>query len=100
MIDPIITEQAQADLDESWDYLSVRSLAAADRLIDRFLEAARIHARFPESGRLREEIAEELRSFVVSPYVAFYRPVGGTIEVVRFLHGRRDIERILRDDPP
>jgi len=33
MIEPVITEQAQADLDEAWDYLADRNVAAADRLI-------------------------------------------------------------------
>ena len=95
---PIIAEQAQADLDEAWDYLAQKSPAAADRLIDRFVAAARVHARFPESGRSREELRPGLRSFVVKPYVAFYRPVEGTIEVLRVLHGRRDIRHIVKGD--
>jgi toxin ParE1/3/4 len=77
MIEPVITEQAQADLDEAWDYLSERNAAAADRLIDRFVAAARTHARFPESGRERQDIGPGLRSFLVKPYVVFYRPVHG-----------------------
>lgn len=95
MPEPIITDQAQADLDEAWDYLSKTDLNAADGLIDRFVEAARTHARFPESGRRREPLGPEIRSFVVKPYVAFYRPVADTIEILRFLHGRRDIDRIM-----
>lgn len=97
MSEPIIAEEARADLDEAWDYLSTRSPKAADKLIDRFAKSARVHARFPESGRSRNEIAPDLRSFVVAPYVAFYRPKEDTIEVLRFLHGRRDVERILRE---
>ena len=97
MTEPIITEQAQADLDEAWDYLSERSPDAADKLIDRFAAAARVHALFPESGKSREALKPGLRSFLVRPYVAFYRPVEGTIEVLRFLHGKRDIRRILEE---
>lgn len=97
MSEPIITEQARADLDEAWDYLAARSPKAADRLIDRFAKGARMHAQFPGSGRPRDEIAPNLRSFVVTPDVAFDRPTGDTIEVLRFLHGRRDVERILRE---
>ena len=96
MSEPMITEQAQTDLDEAWDYLSIRNLAAADRLIDRFVTAARAHARFPESGRSREPLGPEIRSFLVKPYVAFYRPVENTIEIVRFLHGRRNVDRIMK----
>lgn len=98
MNEPIVTEQAQADLDEAWDYISEKAPAAADRLIDRFIAAARVHALFPESGRSREELKPSLRSFVVKPYVAFYRPVEGTIEVLRVLHGKRDIRRIIKGD--
>ena len=36
MSEPVITDEAQADLDEAWDYLAARSRKAADRLIDRF----------------------------------------------------------------
>jgi toxin ParE1/3/4 len=98
MTEPIISEQAQADLLAAWDYLSEKSLSAADKLIDRFAAAARVHALFPESGKSREELKPGLRSFVVRPYVAFYRPFEGTIEVLRFLHGKRDIRRSLSGD--
>jgi hypothetical protein len=33
MSEPIITDEAQADLDEAWDFLSERSLKAADKLL-------------------------------------------------------------------
>jgi toxin ParE1/3/4 len=39
-----------------------------------------------------------LRSFPVHPYVVFYRPQVDTILVVRILHGRRDIERIMSEE--
>jgi plasmid stabilization system protein ParE len=53
MTEPIITEQAQADLDEMWDHISERNERAADRLIDRFYAAAQTHVKFPESGKSR-----------------------------------------------
>ena len=55
-----------------------------------------MHAQFPEAGRKRREFGPEIRSFVVSPFVAFDRPTQGTIEVLRVLHGRRDINRIMK----
>jgi plasmid stabilization system protein ParE len=42
-------------------------------------------------GRLREELAEGLRSSGVPPYIVFYRQVPGGIAVARVLHGRRNI---------
>src|SRR4051794_19970957 len=96
MSEPIITDAAQADLDEAWDFLARRSPKAADQLIDRFVRKARTHAEFPETGRSREDLGPGLRSFVVAPYVVFFRRAADTIEILRFLHGRRDIERIMR----
>jgi toxin ParE1/3/4 len=43
----------------------------------------------------------EIRVFTISrfkKYLAFYRPVADGIEIVRVLHGSRDIDAILMDD--
>jgi toxin ParE1/3/4 len=98
MTEPMITDEAQADLDEAWDFLAKTNPKAADRLIDRFVKAARVHAEYPEAGRSREDLAPGLRSFVVAPYVVFFRPSAGTIEIRRFLQGRRDSGRIMREE--
>ncbi len=99
MSDPRISDQAMADLDEAWAYIARNNPKAADRLVDAVLAAARRHVQFPESGRSRDDISPGLRTFVVKPYVVFYRPIEDTIEVVRVLHGRRDIRRIMTDEP-
>jgi toxin ParE1/3/4 len=96
MSEPRLTDQAEADLDQAWAFLAGKNRRAADRLIDCIWAAARLHTQFPESGRNREEFAPNLRSFVVPPFVVFYRPVEDTIEVIRVLHGRRDLRRIMR----
>ncbi len=36
---------------------------------------------------------------MVLPYVVFYRPAEDTIEVVRVLHGSRDIDTIMKAEP-
>jgi toxin ParE1/3/4 len=48
-------------------------------------------------GRAREELASELRSFPVRRYVVFYRPLVDGIEVVRVLHGARDVTEIAEE---
>ena len=42
-------------------------------------------------GRSRPELAASVHSFPVARYVVFYRPAADGIEVVRVLHGARDI---------
>jgi toxin ParE1/3/4 len=96
MADPIISPEARADLDDTWAYLAQHSLDAADRFLDEFWDAAQRHARFPSTGRPRNDLRSGLRSFVVGRHVAFFTPEGGSIRIVRVLHGSRDIPRILR----
>jgi len=42
-------------------------------------------------GRKVEELAPNLRSFPIGSYLIFYRPVEDGIELIRVLHGARDI---------
>ena len=49
-------------------------------------------------GQSRDELRPGLRCFVVSPYVVFYRPEQDTIEVLRVLHGARDIVSIFESE--
>ena len=46
-------------------------------------------------GRLRVELAPELRSFAVGDYVIFYRFKEREIFVARVLSGDRDLEHIF-----
>jgi toxin ParE1/3/4 len=98
MSKPRISEQAEADLHHAWEYLAERNEAAADRLMDDILERARLHAQFPLMGSIREDLGTGLRSFVVSPYIVIYRPFKDTIEVLRVLHGSRDIPEIMNPE--
>ena len=92
---PRLTEQAEADLDDLWAYIAANNPDAADRLVEAVLESSWLHVRFPNMGQNRDELRPGLRCFIVSPYVVFYRPVEDTIEVLRVLHGARDIASIF-----
>lgn len=98
MIEPRLTEQAEADLDELWAYIAARNPEAADRMVDAVLESSRMHVRFPGMGQSRDDLRPGLLCFVVSPYVVFYRPSEDTIEVLRILHGARDISRLIEPE--
>jgi toxin ParE1/3/4 len=55
-------------------------------------------SRHPLLGRSRTDLHPGLRSFPFGRYVIFYRPLDDGIEVVRVLHGARDIRRALRNE--
>ena len=52
---------------------------------------------FPHMGRLREDLADEpLRVVVVHRFLIIYRAENTPVEIVRVLHGARDVEAVLR----
>ena len=52
-------------------------------------------AEFPGLGPFRGEFAPNLQSYPVGNYLIFFRQVKGGIEVIRVLHGGRNLPEIL-----
>jgi toxin ParE1/3/4 len=88
---------AEADIFEIWDYIADDSMEAADRWVDQLDEKFQLIATQPMMGRAREELVPGLRSFPFRRYVIFYMPTGAGIDVVRVLHGARDIDAAFGD---
>ena len=86
---------AETDILEIWDYIADDSLAAADRWVDHLDEQFRVLATQPMMGRARDELARGVRSFPLGRYVVFYVPLDDGIDVVRVLHGARDIDAVF-----
>jgi toxin ParE1/3/4 len=68
----------------------------ADHMIERIAVAAGLLSERPLIGRERPEISPGLRSFAVSPYVIFYRPLTDGARVMRVVHGHQDTNRVFR----
>jgi toxin ParE1/3/4 len=50
---------------------------------------------FPRMGRRRAGLGAGVRSWALSPYIAFYRESEPDVEIIRIVHGRRKITRSL-----
>jgi toxin ParE1/3/4 len=85
------TSQAHLDLIEIGLYIAYDNPAAADRLLEAIDETCRLLSSRPELGRKRPDLAPEVRSFPVRGHVIFYRCVAEGIQILRVLHGARDI---------
>lgn len=98
---PLIwSPEALADLAGIWGYYAdAAGPKTADRMIRDIERACRRLQRHPLGGRPRVELRADLRPIVVTPYVVFYRLANEVPEVVRVLHGRRDLDEIFADDP-
>lgn len=100
----IIAPKADRDLDEQFFYIARDNREAAMR----FLRAAEATferlAAMPELGELqafRQPSLAEVRVWRVGGfenYLVFYRPIERGVEIVRVLHGARDIPAAL-DEP-
>jgi toxin ParE1/3/4 len=82
---------AYSDLAEIWSFIADDSADAADHFLAVLEQKFRLLATQPQMGRSRPELMPELRSFPVGRYVAFYLAMADGIDLLRVLHGARDI---------
>lgn len=89
------TDSARNDLLEAWLYIAQDNPNAADRLLNTLsADAKRLQAN-PLLGRLRPELADNLRSWpTASPYILFYHSDPQGIVILRVLHHARDFAQI------
>ncbi len=84
--------QAEADILEILDFIAEDSVAEADLWVDRLDARFELWATQPMMGRPRDELAQGLRSLSFGRYVVFFESMLDGIDVVRVLHGSRDLE--------
>jgi len=96
----LLTPVARDDIVAISNFISQTNPLAAQRVRATLREAMRKLARRPGIGHLREDLADEpLRFFSVHRYLIIYRAEVRPIQVVRVLHGSRDVRAILRRPP-
>jgi plasmid stabilization system protein ParE len=93
------TPEAATDLVEIWSYIARDSMDAADRFESAVYDACTLLAGMPQSGQVRKHFtALPVRFWTVQQfpnYLIVYRPETTPLEIVRILHGMRDVKRIL-----
>ncbi len=91
-----LTPAAESDLSEILAYIRSDSPDAARRVLARIREAMRRLADFPRIGHVREDLADSsLRFWPVYSYLIVYRPESRPLQIIRVLHGARDVRRVL-----
>ena len=99
-----LTDLAKSDITGIINFIRPRSPQAARQVRDELREAMRRLADFPGIGHLRADVTDEpLRFWAVHSYLIVYRPETRPLQVIRVLHGARDlppnIGRATLEDP-
>ncbi|MFC3324075.1 type II toxin-antitoxin system RelE/ParE family toxin [Mesorhizobium cantuariense] len=84
--------QAAVDLEGIGDYIAERNPNAAVRFVDALERRWTLLTLHPFSGAPRDDIAPGVRHVVVGDYLTLYRVGDDAIEIIRVLHGKRNIE--------
>ena len=93
-----VSETAKSDLREIRDYIAVSNVEAAKRLVRQIAATFDYLGETPFMGRERPELKVGLRSLVVGKYVVLHLLTEDVVEIVRVLHGARDIATLLDED--
>ena len=94
------TELAGEDLSEVWTFIANDNPDAADRVVAAIYAACDFLADRPEAGHQREDLTSlPVRFWLLQPYRNYwivYDPAAKPIQIIRILHGAREISSILK----
>lgn len=93
------TPQALDDLFEIWSYIAQDNPTAADRVEEAIYQVCELLAKSPLAGTIRKDLTSlPVRFWVVPPfpnYFLVYDPEAKPLQIIRILHGARNIPSIL-----
>ena len=95
----VLAPEAALDLVQIWRYLKEQGGAAiADRVESVIRDKVIFLAANPGAGHWRRNLTDlAVKFFTVYSYLIAYRPDTKPLQVISILHGRRDVEQILKD---
>jgi toxin ParE1/3/4 len=99
MIDVILSIEAEVDLLEITSFISSGDEAIARRFVYGLMESLDLLSEYPEMGRKRDDLKRGLRSINFNRYLVLYKIEGTRVEVVRIVHGARDIASLFEEPP-
>jgi antitoxin ParD1/3/4 len=94
----VLTPAAEGDLLKLLDYLDGDGPRAVLTVVEALDEAMQLLADNPGIGHLRPDLThQDVRFWSVFEYLVIYRQDTEPLEIVRVLHGKRDVGRLLRE---
>lgn len=96
----VLTQSAARDVDEILEYVLEQSgIGAALQVHDRLQEGFSKIGTQPGIGHVRNDLADEsLRVWAVFSYLIIYRPDTKPVQIIRVIHGARDMPKALEEN--
>jgi plasmid stabilization system protein ParE len=92
----LLTNPAKADISEIAAYIRESNPSASKKVRRELQDAMRQLADFPGMGHIRDDLANEsLRVWSVYAYLIIYRPESKPLQILRVVHGARDLRRFI-----
>lgn len=94
----VISKKAVYDLEEIWLYTVEKwSVEQADRYYQLIFEEIDYICKNINAGKSMEHVRKGYQASKVKSHFIFYRVLKSTVEIIRILHERMDIESRLSD---
>ncbi|NJK48769.1 type II toxin-antitoxin system RelE/ParE family toxin [Candidatus Gracilibacteria bacterium] len=94
----IIAPSASRDLDRIAEYFLERNVNAGEKLFRDFNQKCFNLLKFPNLGRSYNHIRPNLRGLPLDGYIIFYQVVDESVEILRIVNGRQDLETLFADE--
>ena len=92
-----LTKAAFDDLVEIWSFIAADNELRADEIVRSIKQQYSRLPQYPLLGRERNDLCKGYRSLSCGKYSIFYKLVGAEVQIMRILHGARDVTRLLTD---
>jgi len=93
----VFSPESIEDLEDIWFYIAQDSPSRADTFLDKLQIFCRESlAAFPEIGTGRDYLDEGVLAFPFKNYMVYYRYNREQTEILRILHGSRDMPNIFQ----
>jgi toxin ParE1/3/4 len=99
MIPVRFTPEARADLREIALRIADRNPVRALTYVDEIESRAHRIGEFPHAGPPRPQWGEDIRIAVHGKYLIVHRVRGETVQILRIVHGARDLDTLFEKEP-
>jgi plasmid stabilization system protein ParE len=94
-----LTPEAKADLEGIGDRIAERNPARAVTYVRELRDRALRIGEFPHAGPPRPQWGQGIRIAVHGKYLIVYRVRDGAVQILRVVHGARDLDTLFEEEP-